>query len=139
MKPSPEESIDEAIARNRRDRHTGSVANKANDSQIGGTHYKGGGTLEHWDYAWLKRFDPFQYQITKYVERWRKKNGIEDLRKARHFLDKYIELAEAEHRDQREAKNTEPAGMVGGPTAGYIDQARDEKTSDGPERLDRTR
>jgi hypothetical protein len=28
------------------------------------------------------------------VERWKLKNGVEDLHKARHFLDKYIELNE---------------------------------------------
>jgi len=68
---------------------------RANDRQVGGDHYRGH-DVQHWDYAWMKRFDPFQYQITKYVERWRKKNGVQDLRKALHFLEKYIELAEAE-------------------------------------------
>jgi hypothetical protein len=28
----------------------------------------------------------------KYVTRWRQKGGVEDLRKARHYLDKLIEL-----------------------------------------------
>jgi hypothetical protein len=36
----------------------------------------------------------FQAMITRYVERYRDKNGVEDLRKARHFLDKLIELEE---------------------------------------------
>jgi hypothetical protein len=30
--------------------------------------------------------------ITKYVERCWKKHGLQDLKKAKHFLDKYIEL-----------------------------------------------
>jgi methyl coenzyme M reductase subunit C-like uncharacterized protein (methanogenesis marker protein 7) len=63
----------------------------ANDRQVGGTHYKTGGE-EHWDRVHRLGLDYFQGQITKYVERWRNKNGVEDLRKARHFLDKYIEL-----------------------------------------------
>lgn len=66
----------------------------ANDRQVGGDHYKTGGE-EHWDRVARLRLDYFQGQITKYVERWKRKNGIEDLKKARHFLDKYIELAEA--------------------------------------------
>jgi len=63
----------------------------ANDTQVGGGHYKVGGE-EHWDRVDRLKLDYFQGQITKYVERWKLKNGLEDLRKARHFLDKYIEL-----------------------------------------------
>ncbi len=66
---------------------------KANDRQVGGEHYRKHSTeIQHWDYATLKKFDFFQYQITKYVERWRDKNGIKDLEKAAHFLEKYIEV-----------------------------------------------
>lgn len=62
-----------------------------NKIQIGGDHYKTGGE-EHWDRVSRLDLDYFQGQITKYVERWKKKNGVQDLEKARHFLDKYIEL-----------------------------------------------
>jgi hypothetical protein len=31
--------------------------------------------------------------VVKYVSRWRDKGGIDDLHKARHYLDKLIELA----------------------------------------------
>ena len=46
-------------------------------------------------YGW----DPFQYQITKYVMRWKDKHTtpekkLEDLKKARSFLDKYISVYE---------------------------------------------
>lgn len=68
---------------------------KANKTQVGGDHYKKGGE-EHWDRAWRLHYDCFQYIITKWVERWRDKGGIEDLKKARHAIDKYIECAEAE-------------------------------------------
>src|SRR6187549_2849903 len=67
---------------------------KPNDYQVGGSHYQGEYTQQHWDYAWERQFDPFQYVITKYVERHKKKNGLEDLRKAQHYLAKYIELLE---------------------------------------------
>jgi hypothetical protein len=62
----------------------------ANERQVGGTHYKTGGE-EHWDRVRRLGLDYFQAQITKYVERCWKKNGVQDLEKARHFLDKYIE------------------------------------------------
>lgn len=65
-----------------------------NERQVGGDHYKTGGE-EHWDRVARLGLDYFQGQITKYVERWKKKNGIEDLRKAQHFLAKYIEIEEA--------------------------------------------
>ena len=62
----------------------------ANDRQVGATHYKS--EIQHWDYVVANDLDYFQAQITKYVTRWKKKGGIEDLRKAQHFLDKYIEV-----------------------------------------------
>ena len=68
-------------------------ADGANVRQVGGDHYKNGGE-EHWDRVARLNLDYFQGQITKYVERWRKKNGVEDLKKAQHFLEKYIELVE---------------------------------------------
>jgi len=71
----------------------------ANDTQVGGSHYKKGGE-EHWDRVYRLNLDYFQGQITKYIERWKDKNGLEDLRKARHFLDKYIELAEEANQEE---------------------------------------
>lgn len=62
----------------------------ANDKQVGGQHYKS--SIQHWDYVAANGLGYFEGQITKYVTRWRSKGGIEDLRKARHFLDKLIEL-----------------------------------------------
>lgn len=66
----------------------------ANERQIGGSHYKTGKT-QHWDIVAEHDLDYFQGQITKYVMRWKAKNGIQDLEKAAHFLEKYIELAKA--------------------------------------------
>lgn len=66
----------------------------ANSRQVGGSHYKVGGE-EHWDRVARLGLDYFQGQVTKYVERWKLKNGVQDLEKARHFLDKYIELVVA--------------------------------------------
>lgn len=67
----------------------------ANDTQVGGTHYKLEGKPQHWDLVLLYGWDYFTGQVTKYLMRWRSKNGIEDLKKARHYLDKLIEAAEA--------------------------------------------
>lgn len=70
----------------------------ANDRQEGGTHYKTDGKPQHWDLVLMYDWDYFQGQITKYLMRWKTKHStpekrLEDLKKARHFLDKYIENA----------------------------------------------
>jgi len=62
---------------------------KANDTQVGGEHYRS--PIQHWDYVLANEIPYMEAQIIKYVTRWRKKNGIEDLHKARHFLEKLIE------------------------------------------------
>lgn len=80
----------------------------ANDHQVGGSHYKTEGLPEHWDLVNLFGWDYFQGQITKYLMRWRKKNGLEDLEKARHYLDKYIEV---ERGKIRPATNQQAVGI----------------------------
>jgi hypothetical protein len=64
----------------------------ANLKQIGGTHYKT--SYEHWDLAILLDMGPMEYASSKHVTRWRKKDGIKDLQKALHYLDKLIEVYE---------------------------------------------
>lgn len=75
---------------------TANDTQSANDTQVGGQHYRTKGKIQHWDFAASQKLDYFQGQITKYVCRWRDKNGIEDLKKAQHFLQKYIEVIEQE-------------------------------------------
>jgi len=75
----------------------------ANKEQIGGDHYKQpDGGEEHWDRVFRLQLNYFQACITKYVERYTKKNGVEDLRKARHFIDKLIELEQGKE-DKKDA------------------------------------
>jgi hypothetical protein len=76
---------------------------KANEKQVAGTHYKS--TIEHWDYVVANDLDYFQGQITKYVTRWKNKNGITDLLKAQHFLEKYIEVVNANQDSGEEASS----------------------------------
>ena len=71
-----------------------------NATQVGGTHYNQGNKPQHWDLVALYEWDYFQAQVTKYLMRWKYKHKtpetrLEDLMKARHFLDKYIALEEA--------------------------------------------
>lgn len=68
--------------------------NNTNDIQIGGQHYKN------------KKIQPITYimendlgfcegNIVKYITRYKDKNGIEDLMKARHYIDFLIEKLKA--------------------------------------------
>ena len=61
----------------------------ANDTQVGGEHYKS--PIQHWDYVLANDIPYMEAQIIKYVTRWRKKNGFQDLAKAKHFLEKLME------------------------------------------------
>jgi hypothetical protein len=63
---------------------------KANETQVGGEHYRS--EIQHWDFVLANDIPYMEAQIIKYVYRWRKKNGLQDLAKARHFLDKLIEV-----------------------------------------------
>ena len=60
--------------------------------QVGGAHYKGK-SIQPWDYISSNRLGYLEGNIIKYVSRWQDKGGIEDLRKARHYLDKLIEVS----------------------------------------------
>ena len=64
---------------------------EANAQQVGGGHYKGT-PYQHWDFVMIALAGRYlEGNITKYITRWRKKNGLEDLKKARHYLTKLIE------------------------------------------------
>jgi len=56
------------------------------------SHYTDG--IEMWDYAYSHSMDFFEGNILKYVTRWRHKNGLEDLYKAKQYLDRLIEHTE---------------------------------------------
>lgn len=64
----------------------------ANDKQIGGEHYKS--AYQHWDWATEHGLSYLAGCATKYLVRWRKKNGVEDLDKAAHYVEKLVETAE---------------------------------------------
>lgn len=60
------------------------------DRQVGGDHYKKV-KIQPWEYIAANDLDYWQGTILKYIHRWRDKNGLDDLEKARHTLDAYIE------------------------------------------------
>lgn len=60
------------------------------DKQIGGNHYKGG--YDHWDLLIDLGYgvEYFTGVATKYLLRYHRKAGIQDLRKAEHYLEKVV-------------------------------------------------
>lgn len=87
--------------------NTGSVASEAPPStpiaegdapipsalniQEGGSHYKDL-VIQPVEYIHKNRIGFIEGCVIKYATRWREKGGLQDLRKARHFLDLLIEM-----------------------------------------------
>lgn len=61
------------------------------DVQVGGGHYKDM-AIQPVEYIHKNKIGFIEGAVIKYVSRWRSKNGIQDLEKARHFIDLLIEL-----------------------------------------------
>lgn len=61
--------------------------------QVGGDHYKDN-KIQVWDAIHDWGLGYFSGNVIKYVARHQKKNGVEDLKKARHYLDKLISMSE---------------------------------------------
>ena len=62
-------------------------------TQEGGGHYKNM-KIQPVEYIHANGLGFIEGAVVKYISRWKSKNGIEDLRKARHFIDLLIELEE---------------------------------------------
>lgn len=69
---------------------------KANDYQISGTHYKKL-SPEPWDVVAAWDMGYLEGSVLKYLARWKYKNGVQDLQKAAHFLQKLIEVEAAKN------------------------------------------
>jgi hypothetical protein len=63
------------------------------DTQVGGNHYKNF-AIQPLEFIVKNNLDFLQGNVVKYVVRYKEKGGIEDLKKARHYLDMMIELME---------------------------------------------
>jgi len=62
------------------------------ERQVGGTHYSHKENMvQHWDYCVRSETPNLEYAASKYITRWRRKNGVVDLEKALHYIEKRIE------------------------------------------------
>lgn len=64
--------------------------------QIGGDHYQKA-ALQPWDIFLAWGLDPWAANVVKYILRFPHKNGLEDLKKAKHYVDFLIEHYDEVH------------------------------------------
>jgi len=62
----------------------------AKEEQIGGNHYKDM-KIQPIEYILGNNLNYCEANVVKYISRWKSKGGIEDLRKAKHYIDLLIE------------------------------------------------
>ena len=70
---------------------------KALDRQEGGSHYKDK-PIQPVEYCMANSIGFMEGSVIKYCTRWKDKGGVQDLKKARHFLDLLIEYEETKDR-----------------------------------------
>ena len=63
----------------------------ANDKQCGGQHYKSQ-PIQPWDFIAGNGIPYLEGNAIKYLCRWREKGGLADLEKAKHYIEKLIEI-----------------------------------------------
>lgn len=61
------------------------------DTQVGGSHYKNW-KIQPIEFLQTNKVPPCEANVIKYICRHREKNGLEDLKKAKHYIDLLISL-----------------------------------------------
>lgn len=74
----------------------------ANNKQIGGKHYSKYGALQPWDVVIAWELGYLEGTALKYIARWRDKNGVEDILKAIHFLEKLVEVEKQKNKENQD-------------------------------------
>jgi hypothetical protein len=59
------------------------------DHQVGGDHYQK--SIQPWDIISEWKLDFWEGNIVKYILRWKDKDGVKDLKKAKHYIEYLIE------------------------------------------------
>lgn len=67
------------------------MTGKAKDVQEGGTHYKTM-SIQPVEFIHVNGLGFCEGNVIKYICRHKDKNGVEDLKKARHYIDLLIEM-----------------------------------------------
>ena len=78
------------------------------DTQIGGNHYKNY-KIQPIEYTLANSLNFCQGNVIKYITRYKDKNGVEDLKKAKHYID--ILISEYAKFEEEERKYEEDNGF----------------------------
>ena len=87
--PSPSMSVKELVQEAIKGTQQYCASNTL-DKQEGGDHYKKM-PIQPWQYIAANKMNYWEGNVVKYVTRHQSKAGLEDLKKARHYLDYLIE------------------------------------------------
>jgi hypothetical protein len=89
LTPQEEEAMQQMLSR-------GVNGTSALDIQVAGNHYKDL-AIQPVEYIHANGIGYFEGNVIKYVSRWKAKNGIKDLEKAKHYIELLIELEGKSH------------------------------------------
>jgi Protein of unknwon function (DUF3310) len=64
---------------------------RSTKKQVAGTHYTDM-AIQPAEYIYHNDIGYFEGNVIKYVSRWREKGGIEDLEKAKHYIEMLIDF-----------------------------------------------
>lgn len=64
-------------------------------NNTGPGHYKDK-AIQPWDFIVSNNLSYLEGNVVKYISRWREKGGVDDLRKAKHYIEKLIEVETGE-------------------------------------------
>jgi hypothetical protein len=78
------------------------------NTQVGGSHYKDQ-AIQPIEFIHANKLGFCEGNVIKYVTRWRNKNGIADLEKAKHYIELLIELETRNANQQKEKVHRTPA------------------------------
>ena len=63
------------------------VTNPFKKPQVAGSHYRKNNTMDVAEWCERRKHSPCEFNVIKYTDRHKQKNGIEDLRKAKQYLE----------------------------------------------------
>lgn len=63
------------------------------NDQVSGDHYKDK-VIQPVEYIYMNGIGYMEGNVIKYITRWKEKGGVNDLRKAKHYIELLIELNE---------------------------------------------
>jgi Protein of unknwon function (DUF3310) len=81
----------EVAAKKEHETNYGAQQSNPLNTQVSGDHYKNL-AIQPVEYIHANRIPFIEGCVVKYVSRWRNKGGVDDLRKAKHFIELLIEL-----------------------------------------------